>query len=236
VPHRFPRLAEYLPHGWRHTNGKVRGRNRGTPVARNHSSDLSRHHIYFAKKRQAWIDGQFGHRVILNRQSNPLRHHPMGKHRLNYSKSLGDKKSWVLKPESEWSFVEVEPMVSGDLWNRVSAMLTERRTSRNPPAKKAKRLFAGVVVCHCGKKMYVPSNTPKYVCYGCRNKIPMTDLEQVFQAQLRIAAMSPAGVRGASAPQSSRGAKKVNRSATGSRASPPSEDCRSWHRRRRTPV
>lgn len=120
---------------------------------------------------------------------------PAGRHRLNYAKSLGDKKRWVLKPRSDWTFVPVEPIVTDDLWNLVNATLTERRTSRKPPAKKAAHLFAGVVYCDCGGKMYVPSNTPKYVCFACtkrpKNKIPITDLENVFHSQLRDFFFSP---------------------------------------------
>lgn len=120
---------------------------------------------------------------------------PVGRHRVNYARSLGDKKHWVTKPESEWLFHPVPPIVSDDLWNRVNAMLTERRSSRKPPAKKPKQLFAGVVYCDCGGKMYVPSNTPKYVCYTCtkrpKNKIPISDLENVFHSQLRDFFFSP---------------------------------------------
>jgi site-specific DNA recombinase len=120
---------------------------------------------------------------------------PVGRHRVNYAKSLGDKKRWHLKPESEWMFHPVPPIVSDDLWNRVNATLTERRSTRKPPAKKAVQLFAGVVYCDCGGKMYVPANTPKYVCFACKkkpkNKIPITDLENVFQSQLRDFFFSP---------------------------------------------
>jgi site-specific DNA recombinase len=42
--------------------------------------------------------------------------------------------------------------------------------------------------------MYVPSNSPKYICYRCRNKIPVQDLEAVFHEQLKNFYLSPAEI------------------------------------------
>lgn len=107
-----------------------------------------------------------------------------GLHRANYTSTNDRSKNWSLKPEAEWVYTPVEPIVSADLWERCNAILETRRASLKRTTRKAVHLFAGYAFCHCGEKMYVWTNSPKYVCPKCRNKIPVNDLEAVYREQL----------------------------------------------------
>lgn len=119
-----------------------------------------------------------------------------GTRRANYTASTNNKKAWKLKPESEWVFSPVQPIVPEELWNECNAVLDSQRARAKPVAKRVRRLFAGFVYCACGTKMYVNSNDcKKYSCQRCRNKIGATDLETVFHERLRDFFLSESGQR-----------------------------------------
>lgn len=114
-----------------------------------------------------------------------------GLHRANYTQTDDRTKNWSLKPESEWVYRPVEAIVPEELWERCNAILTSQRESLRRPARKTAHLFAGYAFCACGQKMYVWAKTHKYICQACRNKIPVGDLEAVYQEQLRHFVVSP---------------------------------------------
>lgn len=108
-----------------------------------------------------------------------------GLRRANYTKSTsGNKRAWKLKPESEWIYTPVEAIIDEALWQECNQRLGARKVGRRP-TKRVKHLFSGLALCACGSKMYTPSNTPKYVCYACRQKIALDVLETVFREELQ---------------------------------------------------
>ena len=87
------------------------------------------------------------------------------------------------KAESEWIHTPVEAIVSEELWDRCNEILDARKDKRLRGPKPV-HLFAGILFCGCGQKMYVFSRSPKYICPKCRNKIAMEDIEGIFRDEL----------------------------------------------------
>lgn len=102
----------------------------------------------------------------------------------NRGKKNGDWRQ-VAKPESEWGKVECEPIVSETLWNQVNQIIEEQLKGWKKPGRLPVQVFGNLAHCTCGHKMYVRSNSPKYVCRKCHNKIPIVDLEAIFQDEMK---------------------------------------------------
>lgn len=111
----------------------------------------------------------------------------------NFSYIPEGQNSWSHKPEAEWVYHPCEPIVSEELWNSVNDMLTEKKLTGVRQSRTSTTLFGGLCFCHCGSKMYVPSNMKKYVCErkGCKLKIPIDTLEAIFKSELDSFAFAP---------------------------------------------
>ncbi len=130
----------------------------------------------------------FSDTTVSNLLSDPT---AKGLHRANYTYTDDRSKSWALKPESEWVYQNVTPIMDATLWDECQRILGAQRAKRKPISRKPVHLFAGFAYCHCGGKMKVPSNSPKYICPACHTKIPVEDLEAVFREQLSHFLISP---------------------------------------------
>ena len=108
-----------------------------------------------------------------------------GMHLANYTKSLGNNQKWIIKQQDDWVVNKVEPIISEELWDQCNSILDEQEKNNKRQSRNVVHLFTGFLFCTCGQKMYVPSNSPKYICRDCRNKIGTVDLEEVFHKQLK---------------------------------------------------
>lgn len=117
-----------------------------------------------------------------------------GRWRTNYTRATNTKGAWELKPESEWIWHDVPAIVSEEVWDQVNSIIEAQKTGPIQ-TKRVRHLFAGLTHCECGARMQVPSNSPKYVCPKCKLKIPLEDLETIFQEQLKGFFLSPEDIQ-----------------------------------------
>jgi len=108
-----------------------------------------------------------------------------GARRANYTKSPGKNKNWQMKPESEWIYLPCEAVVSEQLWKEVNDMMDEQSKRRAPVGPKAAYLLSGFVHCECGRKMYVYQGAQVYACPKCKIRIPVSDLDEIYQVYLK---------------------------------------------------
>lgn len=112
-----------------------------------------------------------------------------GQHRVNYStlSAPGEngKRRWAYKPESEWHYHDVEPVVSTELWDRCNAILDAQREKGKRPSRRPSFLFTGFVHCECGGKMYASAKSKKYCCPTCHTKIPVEDLDRIYHDEVK---------------------------------------------------
>lgn len=97
----------------------------------------------------------------------------IGRRRANYTKSTGDGKHWVLKPEKDWVYHEVDPIIGQQEWEKIRQLRLIRQSQSGvpmkPPPKTSKYLFGGILSCQCGTKMYISyQKTGCGVIYSCR--------------------------------------------------------------------
>ncbi|MEZ4927892.1 MAG: recombinase family protein [Saprospiraceae bacterium] len=119
-----------------------------------------------------------------------------GMRRVNYTESLGDGKHWKTKPKEEWVFVEVPRIISDELWENCNRILDEMNKNKGKVRRKGVHLFSGILECECGAKMYMRTQSPKYVCPNCKNKVNPDDLEDIFHGQLERFLFSDTEIQG----------------------------------------
>jgi len=109
----------------------------------------------------------------------------------NYTKSLGDGKKWVLKPESEWVTITCPAIVDAELWDTCDKILSEQEEKNKRATKPVSQLFSGILFCGCGGKMYHNPHGNSYKCKTCKKtKIAVDDIEEIYFSQMEIFLLS----------------------------------------------
>ncbi len=191
------RISGAAPYGYAWTDGKLVPDEKEAPVRK------LMYDLFKETRRIRTVAGLLNQRGFRTRNGSLFSHVTVrrlildptakGVRRANYTRSLGEGKKWKLKPESEWIELPIPGIIDPELWEECAGILRERSAGPKP-GRRPVHLFTGAVFCHCGKKMYVPSDSPKWTCYGCRNKIPVPDLERVFAEQLKSFVFSSEGM------------------------------------------
>lgn len=104
----------------------------------------------------------------------------------NYTKSLGDGKQWLLKPEEDWVYLACPSIIDEPLWAKCNAILDAQASGRKKRVgRRSEYLLAGFINCTCGSPMYVRSTAKHFICQKCKNSIRVSDMDEVYQKVLK---------------------------------------------------
>lgn len=99
----------------------------------------------------------------------------------NNSLFTGQSVSRILKDKTHLE----NSTVTQELWDHCQEILAAKKRSGSSKRRVA-HLCSGLLNCSCGQTMYVPTNSKKYVCSKCRNKIAKDDLETIIVQNLKL--------------------------------------------------
>ncbi len=80
---------------------------------------------------------------------------------------------------------KVEAIIDRDIWQRANNLLGRQ------VKKQSNHYFSGLVFCSCGGKMFLLTNSKKYVCRECKKKVEKIVIKEVFLAQLKKFSINP---------------------------------------------
>lgn len=78
---------------------------------------------------------------------------------------------------------EVDAIISREIFEKCQAILLNQKSKT--VSRKPRHVYAGLTFCYCGGKMLVRSSSNKYTSADCKDKIYISDLDAVFNEQLR---------------------------------------------------
>jgi site-specific DNA recombinase len=68
---------------------------------------------------------------------------------------------------------------------QVNQIIEEQHKTWKKPGRLPAQTFSKLVWCNCGTKMYARTDSPKYLCRKCNNKIPIADLDAIFHEEMK---------------------------------------------------
>ncbi len=90
----------------------------------------------------------------------------------------------VERPQDEWEWVTCAQIVDDPLWDEVQDVLAGQADKPGRSGRSPIHPFTGLIQCHCGGRMTIPTGGTKYVCADCSGKITVTEIEGVFLSEL----------------------------------------------------